>query len=280
MILILTIGKIDKMEGFKVASKKLGIEVDLATFGQVSFKLTKDSSGEVFVKGTPLSKYNIIYFRYVGRALEIATVVAKNANDNRIKIVDSIYEKSLLTPLSQSKLVELIKLKQAGIPIPKTVFGDFPRLKFPFVVKCTTGQKSREVWLIKNNEELEDLQNKFIPGKFYFGQELIPNAHRIRVLVVGSKAIGAIVRYTKWYRDETKETLLPIPKDIAKLAIDTSKAADLDICGVDILQDVVSKKLYVIEANAAPVWKLINNYCSVIVEEEILKFLNKHSKNK
>lgn len=280
MILILTSGKIDKLESFKSASEKLKIGVDLATFNQVSIEMDQDKKTSVLVNDIPLSKYSTIYFRFVGKSIEVATVVATYARENRINIVDKMYERSLLTPLSQSKLVELIKLKEAGIPIPITVFGDFSKLEFPFVVKSTTGQKSREVWLVKTNKELEDLQSKFILGKFYFGQELIKNAHRIRVLVIGGKAVGAVVRQTKWNRDDTKETLLSIPEEISNLAIKTAKVAELDICGVDILQDTVSKKLLVIEANAAPVWKLINKYCGVVVEEEILLYLDILNKNK
>ena len=165
------------------------------------------------------------------------------------------------------------KLNDVGIPNPRTVFGDFDKMTFPYIVKSTSGQKSREVWLVKNQEELDELKQKFEKGKFYFAQELIPNARRIRVLVVGDRAVGAIVRQTKWNKDETKETLLPIPEDIEKLAIDSAKAINLNISGIDILLNSETSQKYVIEANAAPAWKLINKYCNVVVEDEIIKYL-------
>ena len=127
----------------------------------------------------------------------------------------------------------------------------------------------------RNEEDLERLKKEqFKLGKFYFAQEFIPNAKRARLLVIGDRVVGGILRQTKWNKDETKVTLNPVPEDMAKLAIQATNAVGLEICGVDLLVDE-DKKLYVIEANAAPSWKLINKYCSVSVENEIIKYLQK-----
>ncbi|OGM78679.1 hypothetical protein A2366_01910 [Candidatus Woesebacteria bacterium RIFOXYB1_FULL_33_9] len=58
------------------------------------------------------------------------------------------------------------------------------------------------------------------------------------------------------------------------LALKSAKAVDLNICGVDILINSKTNETYVIEANAAPSWKLINKYCGVVVEDEIIKYLS------
>ncbi|KKQ41277.1 MAG: Alpha-L-glutamate ligase, RimK family, partial [Microgenomates group bacterium GW2011_GWC1_37_8] len=160
------------------------------------------------------------------------------------------------------------------IKIPRTVFGNFSKLQFPYVIKSTTGQKAREVWLVNNQEELDKLKKeKFVKSKHYFSQALVPNAERIRVLVIGDRAIGAIKRQTKWNKSEVKETIDPIPDDISKLAVDSARAVGLNISGVDILVNSVTNEMFVIEVNAAPSWKLINKYCSVFVEDEIIKYI-------
>mgnify|MGYP001594669534 CR=1 FL=1 len=264
-ILILTAGNVSKIEGFVREG------VTTASFNDVSFDSQK---AELFVLGQDIKNFSIIYFRVVGKSLEIATLVANYAVKNNIKLVDNLYSNTLLMPISLAKSLEIRKLLEAGIKIPRTVFGSFSGLDFPYVVKSTSGQKAREVWMVKNPEELEVLKtNKFVKGKFYFAQELIPNAERVRVLVVGDKAIGAIKRQTKWNKTEIKETLNPIPDDLGELAVNSAKAVDLQVCGVDILINSKTQEKFIIEANAAPAWKGISKHCSINVEDEIIKYI-------
>lgn len=264
-ILILTGGKVEKLDAFKDKGAVLASFSDIC-FDSVSNILKLES-------GIDLNDFKVIYFRFVGKSLEIATLIIDYAIKNGIQIVDEIYKKSLLIPVSQSKLLELRRLREAGVKIPKTVFGDFDKLTFPFVVKSTTGQKAKEVWLVENKRELKALQRTLDNHKLYFAQELIPNSRRIRALVIGGRVIGAIIRQTKWNKDETKETLSPIPTDIINLALKSANAVGLNICGVDILIDSKTNEMFVIEANAAPSWKLINKYCGVSAEDEIIKYL-------
>lgn len=267
-ILILTSGSVSKLDAFKNKGVTLG------SFSDINY----DSGTSVIkFKDIDLKNYEKIYFRMVGKSLEIATLVADYAIKNNIKIVDRLYTKTNLMPISLGKSLEMYKLSEKGIKIPKTVFpagskasGD---LIFPYIVKSTSGQKSREVWKVDNQEELKVLQSKISKDKLYFAQELIPNARRIRVLVVGDNVIGAIVRQTKWNKDETKETLMPVSKEVVKLATSAAKAVNLDISGIDILVNSKTNEMYVIEANAAPAWKLINKYCGVVVEDEIIKYI-------
>lgn len=265
-ILILTSGNVSKLDGFKDKGVSLG------SFSDINYS---SESYDLNLKSYNLNHFDLIYFRMVGKSLEIATLVVDYAKENGIQVVDRMYETAHLLPISLGKALEMRKLQEKGIPIPKTVFGSFDGIDFPYIVKSTTGQKSREVWLVNNLKELELLRSKIDSNKLYFIQELIENARRIRVLVVGDKTIGAIVRQTKWNKDETKETLMPVPGDVASLATSAAKAVDLDICGIDILVNSKTNEKYVIEANAAPAWKLINKYCGVVVEDEIIKYLSK-----
>lgn len=259
-ILILTSGKVSKLDDFKDKGVTLG------SFNDICFDSV---SNDLKLKTCSLKNFSLIYFRMVGKSLEIASLVANFARENRIKIIDEMYETSHLLPISLGKSLEMARLIKSRIKIPKTVFGDFKKLEFPYVVKSTTGQRGREVWLVNVEKDMPEMR----VGKFYFAQELIPNARRIRVLVIGDRAVGAIIRQTKWNKDDTKETLSPIPKDIAKLAVESAKAVNLNISGIDILVNIKTNEKYVIEANAAPAWKLINKYCNINVEDEIIKYL-------
>lgn len=264
-ILILTSGNVNKISAFARDG------VTLASFKDVSY--TSEEMGLKLKTGEDIKDFSIIYFRIVGKSLEIASLVADYAIKNGIKIVDEMYETSHLLPISLGKSLEMRKLNESGVKIPKTVFGDFSSMSFPYIVKSTSGQRAREVWLVNNEAELDELKKKFEKGKFYFAQELVPNARRIRALVIGDKVVGAIVRHTKWNKDHTKITLDPIPDEVSKLALDSAKSVQLDISGIDILVNSVTNEMYVIEANAAPAWELINKYCKVNVEDEIIKYL-------
>lgn len=259
-ILILTSGKVLKLDSFPDT-------VDKASFDDVWFD---SQSNDLRIMNIDLRIYKTIYFRMVGKSLEVATLVADYAIKNNIQIVDGIYTKSNLMPPSLGKSIELRKLIKANVPIPKTIFGKLDELSFPYVIKSTTSSRAREVWLISSKNDSYPKEK----GKIYFAQEFIPNAHRARLLVIGNRVVGGILRHTKWNKDETKETLNPIPKDMEELAIKATNAVGLEICGVDLLIDK-NNKLYVIEANAAPSWKLINKYCGVSVEDEIIKYLQK-----
>lgn len=263
-ILIITSGKLSKLDGFKDKG------LTLCSFNDIWFSTENEG---LMIGEKDLKEFDLIYFRMVGKSLEIATLVADYAIKNGITIVDRIYQNSRLMPISLGKGIELKKLIEANIPMPKTVFGNLEKLDFPFVVKSTSSSRAREVWLVKTPEELEKLKKeKFKKGKFYFAQEFISDAKRARVLVVGDKVVGGILRQTKWNKDQTKITLNPVPKDMQDISLQAVKASGLDICGVDILVDG-NNRLYIIEVNAAPTWKLINKYCGVSVEDEIIKYI-------
>jgi glutathione synthase/RimK-type ligase-like ATP-grasp enzyme len=294
-ILIVVGGKKDKIEVFGAVAKKLGLDVALATFSEINFD--SQFPYRLKVDRRDLAGFDLIYIRMVGKRLEDATLLVNFANQNRIKIVDRLYQKALFIPSSIIKSQETARMIEKGIPIPATIYGNLSYLKinvpkflaFPFVVKNTIGRKAREVWLVENKTQMTKLTRSLLPkekeGSRFFAQEFIRASKRIRVLVIGGKAVGAVVRGTKWRRiilgkkkgeelTEIKESLTPVPVKYSNLATSAAKAANLDIAGIDILEADGSGELYVIEANAAPAWKLISKYCSVNVEEEILKYLN------
>lgn len=292
-ILILTSGPVKKLDGFIDPIKKLKIDVTLSSFNEINFSSSKKN---VFVGAVDLSNYDLIYFRLVGKSLEIASVVSDYAKKRRIKLIDKTYEKSRVFPITQSKAMEMKALSDAGVITPKTYFGSLEQIKktandifkFPFVIKATTGSRGREVYSPQNKKEadilFDELRIQEKQGKKFFAQEFIPTSKRVRVLVVGGKVVGSISQLTKWRKrlrsykpveDEIKIEKFEITSDVEKLAILATRVVGLDICGVDILISEKTNKCYIIETNAAPAWNLINKYCDICVEEEILKFLQK-----
>jgi glutathione synthase/RimK-type ligase-like ATP-grasp enzyme len=296
-ILIITGGKVTKLDSFSLPIEKLGLNVHLASFSNIEY-YSQESTFTLKVKGTDIATFGLVYFRLVGKRIEDASLVANYAKEHGVKIIDHVYEKSLLLPSTISKVVEMRKLIYAKVLIPPTFFGSLIKIyekagslvDYPLVIKSTSGRKARDVWLAENKKELkalvEELTERERVGDRFFAQKLVHASQRIRVFVIGDSAVGAITRPTKWrklwtkrskgeYPKGKKETIYPVDKKYAKVAINAARAAELDIAGVDILEEDKTGKLYIIEANAAPSWNLIKRYTEVEVEEEILKFLMK-----
>ena len=293
-ILILTSGKKSKLRSFKLSLRDLKIDLTTASFNDIYFDST---SQDLILKGeTRLSEFKVIYFRLVGKSLETASLVAEYAKKKWIKIIDRIYTKSQVFPITQSKAQEMKALADAQVSIPKTFFGSITEIAkksptmfgFPFVIKSTSGRKGREVYSPQNMKELRALVNVLTEeektGKSFFAQEFINCTKRVRVLIVDGKILGAISQGTKWRKrvsgytpaeDEKKIEKFGISKIIEKLSLAAFNAVGIDIAGIDILIDDKNGKIYVIEVNAAPSWKLIKKYCKVNVEYEILKFVSK-----
>ena len=296
-ILVIVGGPEHKVDSFREEAKTLNINLEIASFYDLSY----DTTGTKYVlrvKERDLKEFGLVYIRVVGKRLEEATLLVNYLKKSSVKIVDRVYNESILLPSTISKAFEMVKLKNADIPIPPTYFSSLANIRqkagkilgFPFVIKSTSGKKARDVWAPETDRELSELigslRKREIQGDSFFAQKLIKSSKRSRILVVDGKAIAGVARSTKFrkrfqekvggeYPEKLKETIYPVPDLLAKLSVDAAAAAGLDISGIDILHEEDTEELYVIEANAAPPWKLIKENTIVNVEAEILRFLQK-----
>ncbi len=293
-ILIITGGRISKIEPFIEPAKKLGINLTIASFYDLEFQ---DGSDYVLkVLGEDVSSFDTIYIRMVGKRLEEASLLVGYAKSKGVKLIDRLYEEAYMMPISLSKAIELSILIKNKIPVPRTYFGSLANIKskasgivgFPFVLKSTSGKKAREVWFPRTPEELDvlirELKKEEREGKRFFAQEFTKASQRVRVFVLGGRALGAITRPTKWRKQFIEKTngefpegekmaLAPIPEKYSSLAIAAARVVGLDIAGVDLAEEDISGKIVVWEVNSAPAWKLIAKDTGINIEEEILKWI-------
>lgn len=295
-ILILTGGNVSKIESFSSPAKDLGVSVTLASFSDVNYEIANKKIN-IRIKNKKLSDFDVIYFRMIGKRLEEATLVARYAKQNKIPIVDRLYTKSLLMPSTIAKAIEMQKLSEKGVTMPETIFGSLQYLSqnaskqfgFPFIIKSTTGQKAREVWMIKNKKEMEEFEKIHLPEQTsgalrFFAQKFVKSVQRYRLFVLNNQVLAVLVMPTKWRKTIIDPNQDPEPvkgmvespnKQMVMLALQAAKAAGLSIAGVDILEEKDTNKYYVIEANAAPVWKAVSKWANIDVETKILKYLSK-----
>src|SRR3989344_6238520 len=148
-ILILTGGPKSKLDAFIESARKLDLDVNMASFYDIEYTSKENSNRFILkVNGYDMARFDLIYLRVVGKRLEDATLVVNYAKQKGIRIVDRVYEKSLFIPSTISKAMEMKKLIEAGIPMPKICFGRLLFIKerapkllgYPYVVKSTSGK--------------------------------------------------------------------------------------------------------------------------------------------
>ena len=294
-ILIIAGGGTKHLAPFNKEAKELGVNLTTASFSDLEY-LTDEADFVLKVKGKDVASFDLIYIRLVGKRFEDVALLTSYAKEKGVAIVDKIYERSQYIRLPLAKSLETKLLYKAGIPIPKTFFGNLSEIKkkgpeifgLPFVIKGTVGKQGHAVWSPRNPKELEkliqDLGDSERKGGRFIAQEFIKASQRDRVLVIGGKAIAAITRPTRWrrrfiekvngeYPEGKRKGLIPVPKKDAELAISAARALSIDIGGVDIIHEDATNKTYVLEVNSAPRWEAIKKDTGLNVEREIIKFL-------
>ncbi len=289
-ILIVVGGSVKKLTDFAEASNHVGIPVTLASLNNITFLSLVPN--KLLISGIDPLDFEVVYIRMVGKHLEDTTLLINYLKDKKIRLVDRVYHTEQLIPSTISKAHETMKLINAGVEMPKTYYGSLEsvikwgkdNLNYPFILKSTSGRRAREVWIAESDEALADLYSelriKEKAGMRFFAQEFVNASVRYRILVIGGRAVAGIFRPTKWRKrfnqseNEFKGVLNPIPEKTIEIAIKAAEATQLDIAGVDILVEDETGRELVIEANAAPAWKLIKKDLDIPIEQEIIKYLN------
>lgn len=302
-ILILAGGGTKHLKAFKEAGDTLGVNVDCISFAKLEY-LSGEGKLKILVEGKDIVDYDVVYLRIVGKRYEDAALVVKYCRENEIRLVDKTYEMDGVIRVPLAKSLETKLLLDAGLPVPKTYFGRMKMIEekapdifgFPFVIKGTTGKQGHAVWSPRDRDELHELVKEFTPHEMsgkarYLAQEFIGSSQRNRVFVIGDRALAAITRPTRWRRrfidkvngefpEGRKEMLKDIPKEDVEIAVKASQALGVEIGGADILTDDKTGKKYVLEVNSAPRWNALAKDTGINIEEEIVKYLIKVTKEK
>jgi len=167
---------------------------------------------------------------------------------------------------ARNKFLALQSLRQAGIPIPRSIllasrpnFMEAAHLvRYPAVLKILSGTQGIGVMRVKSLEETASIVEtlKFF-GEVVCLQEYIPNPGvDIRALVVGDRVIGSMKRiaaHNEWRANihlGAKGVPIELDDHAKSIAVRASKAVGLEISGVDMIFRGTTP--YVLEVNASP----------------------------
>lgn len=290
-ILVITGGNAKRLETFRKIAEKFSLDLTTASFSGLSYLLDKGIF-KLEIDGVDLASFSVVYIRLVGKRREDAMLLAEYAKDKGIKVIDTTHLNRGVLP----KSLEIKKLIRVGIPMPKTYFGKVADIfkngenllgKW-FVIKSTSGKRSKAVWSPKTQEETEilraDLLKREKDGERFFAQSFVYASQRERYFVIGDKVVAGITRPTIWRRrfiakingmipNGKREPIAPISDIDAKLALLASRAVSLEIAGVDVVRDEFSGETFVLEVNSAPRWEGVMRDTGINIEEEIVKYL-------
>lgn len=193
--------------------------------------------------------------------------------------------------ISKDKLHTLQILAENKIPILKTMLLKLPfdvelieqHFTYPVIVKTISGSEGKGVFLCEDRNKFEDFLG-FIESTMSREVNIIVQefAHSsagkdIRVLVVGGRALGAMLRIAKMGKIKANVSAggavdrFPLNPEIEWLAVESARILGLDIAGVDVF--FYNESYVVNEVNSSPGFKGFEQATGVNVPKEIFQFI-------
>lgn len=271
-----------KMLELKAAAEKLGVELDLVGYKEISFE-TK--TGKVLIGDEKIKTYDVYFFRSTKKYWEEVSLITDQLDENKI-IVDPLVKNG--RPSDACKAHQMLVLSQAGLPVPKTIYGGLRYLEkeavksfeFPLIIKGSRGDRRRQVFKIYGEKDfatkIEELKLLEKSGENkYMLQEYIVNTEDFRVMVLGDRVLGVMRRAigdNPRLKNRFEKT--DLPEEVKKMAVEAAKTCGIMIAGVDVVfrNDDVTKPLF-FEVNKTPNYDRFQEVTKINVAEEVVKFL-------
>ncbi len=267
------------------AMKKYFDEVDMIQLKNVDVRLGKEAG--IFYEGKKFADYDCVYlkgsFRYANLLRSIAALLEK---------------RTLYMPLPShaftivhNKLLTHLILQQHNVAMPRTYVsptmeaakGLLKKVNYPIVMKFPEGTQGKGVMFADSISSAASLLDALgVLNQPFIIQEYVDTGGTdIRALVVGDKVIAAMRRRAQ--TEEARANIhaggtgepVQLNKEVIKLAMNTSRALNVDICGIDILEGPLGPM--VIEANLSPGLQGLQKVSTIDVADEIAKFLHRRT---
>lgn len=206
-----------------------------------------------------LNKYQTLFARQAYPYFQQIVRLAKDFKKFGKRVVD---ERIAEGDLGYGKMQNYATLKRAGLPIPKTRrLSNVGRRKniFPCIIKWDYGFKGREVFLVRNQRQLANIEGKFLKKELLV-QEFIPADYEYKVITVGYKSLPVVLRFAinpKTFRPDFanyrvihRPTANPSAARAVRLAEKSARILRRELAKVDLLEK--DRKLYILEVNRWP----------------------------
>ena len=181
-----------------------------------------------------------------------------------------VYNNVRAVERSVDKAMTSFLLKRVGIPTPVTWVTESAAQARAILMRETAARREVVIKPLFGSQGIGlqrlsagmDIPEAATYNNVYYMQSFVArpdaNWHDWRVLVIGGKAVAAMIRRGRdWINNVAQGARcekIQLEEPLARLAIDATRAVGMDYAGVDILKDT-SGQPYVIEVNSIPAWK-------------------------
>lgn len=285
------------------ATKRQNVEITNIPKGKLQIITNSD---EISISGNNVNieEQNAFLFRMITNFIDPETkiktrvfpeivMIAKLLNEKYDK---PVFDRFLLTPNPvYTKIVQYYDLIKAGLPvIPTYVFmrsdelkSNLDKLEFPLFMKPANGSQGKGTYLFQNKQELLDYVNNTHTSVIFFPnilQRFVPNDGDYRVLVLGEKVIACVKKHrgegaivANMSQGSEAEPVTP-DAELAEMAIKAARSLGMDFAGVDIIEDKVTGKRYILEVNLSPQITLTTKFSHIDIADQLVEFIVINSK--
>jgi len=278
---------------FQEEAVALGVELVPVKYRKLKVVGEKILFGEMDMK-----EFDGWYFRSVGSELEWSKLLQLYARKHNIPMVDEYLKTE--GPLRRFKSVMSWQLTEVGVLYPKSAYVEsFKDLEkeletwaLPVIVKLSAGGRhGRGTFWVRELSDLEKLKrilegrkekaklaNKKIPiFRGFLVQEYIKNDGDYRVMTVGYKCIGGFKRQMKeekliLNKSQGKSLGIDLPSDVMETAEKAAKVLGVEVAGTDLVRSTETGKIYIIEVNEAPQFKVFEKRTKINAARKILEY--------
>ncbi len=274
---------------FIEAGRKHGVNISVYKPEQFDLIVNCDDRDSVMIDSRTLPLPDFVLTRISGDVNYFTLAVIRHLERLGVPCFNS----SEALEAVKDKLHSQQMLAEHNLPVPNTMLGKFPvdidmveqKIGFPVVVKTLVGTHGNGVFLCEDRDRFTDLMhllNETSPDIHIIFQEFVAASHGrdLRVFVIDGKVVAAMKRESKdgnfkanFSRGGSVEEFAVTP-EIEELAIESARALNLDIAGVDILFD--DDGYQICEANGAPDFRGLESCCNVSIADEILGTIINH----
>ncbi len=189
------------------------------------------------------------------------------------------------------KLVQMVKLKQAGIPVVSSrYYGNLAMAleeekayAYPKVMKSLVGSHGFGVRKLKSERDMKYYAAAMMAWKSVF-QPFLPAGEDYRVIVLGGRVLGAMKKKANKGSFLTNVSAgggfeaARVTKELEELAVTSTKVFEMDFCGVDIMYDEDNKPL-VLEMNDAAQFRGFETCTGLNVARELVNYVMRQARS-
>ncbi len=271
------------LKRFYETAWKQNIQVAIINTHDIDLIASEEGLQKIVVKGTPISKLPDAVLPRMGAKIDYHSLaVIRQFEKMNVLLLND--HNSL--EISRDKMHTIQQLAMFNLPIPKTMIAKFPvdvenierEFNYPVILKRTSGSQGKGVILIRDRDHLTSIMDMIDTSHPMIFQQFIANSsgRDIRVIVVGGKVIGAMMRIAaKGFKSNFHQGGFVKPVKISRavewLALEAVRLIDLDVAGVDILIDTNSYRIC--EINSSPGFQGFEMATGVDVPKHIMNFI-------